>query len=171
MEEKSEYSQFVKHLYERGFYVERYGIGLMSYEVLCDFNKIIVIPAPLNDEEVIYVFTGTEQKAKILSDSTEYRLYLEDTSGKEFRDDDLIMMSIVRVDSNGENIRNLYTRNYTTWKFGIRFGKGLILDSNKYIIFQSQKNIGKFDIDIRNVDLFRKKNKRDMETDNMMWID
>jgi len=167
MEERPEYSQLVKYLYERGFYVERYSIGLMSYEVLCDYNKIIIVPVFANEEETVYVFTGTAQKAKILSEPTEYRLYLEDPSGQEFRDDDLIMMSVVK----DGHPTNLYTRNYPSWRFGVRFEKGIRLDSEKYLIFQTQKEIGNFDIDIINVDLFRRKNKVERREDRMMWID
>lgn len=165
------YSDFVKLMHENGFYVERYSIGLMSYEVICDYNKIVVVPAPLNGENTIYVFTGTEQKAKTLSESTEYRLYLEDISGKEFRDDDLIMMSVVRIDSDGENIRNLYTRSYAQWRFGQKFEKGIRLDSEKYLMFQAQKEIKNFDIDITNIDLFRRKNRVEIREDRMTWID
>lgn len=162
-----EYSEFVKTMFQNGFYVEKYSIGLMSYEVVCDNNKIVIVPAPFNDEDAVYVFTGTMQKDKILSGPTEYRLYLEDTSGKEFRDDDLIMMSLIKND----NLANLYTRNYPSWRFGVTFEKGIRLDPEKYIVFQAQKEIGSFDIDITNVDLFRRKNKVEKKEDRMMWID
>ena len=162
-----EYSDFVKMMYENGFYVEKITIGLMSYEVVCDYNKIVIVPAPFNGEETTYVFTGTLQKAKMLSEPTEYRLYLEDILGKEFREDDLIMMSIVK----DGHPTNLYTRNYPLWRFGIKFEKGIILDSKKYIMFQTQKEIGSFDIDIISVDLFKRGHKTEKREDRMMWID
>ena len=161
------YSDFVKMMYENGFYVDKITIGLMSYEVICDFNKIVIVPAPFNDEETTYVFTGTLQKAKMLSEPTEYRLYLEDTSGKEFRDSDLIMISVVK----DGHATNLYTRNYPSWRFGTRLEKGIRLDSEKYLMFQTQKEIGSFDIDIINVDLFRRGHKIEKRDDRMMWLD
>lgn len=161
------YSDFVKMMYENGFYVEKTTIGLTSYEVICDYNKIVIVPAPFNDEEIIYVFTGILQKAKMLSEPTEYRLYLEDTSGKEFRDSDLIMVSVVK----DGHATNLYTRNYPSWRFGTRLEKGIRLDSEKYLMFQTQKEIGSFDIDIINVDLFRRGHKIEKRDDRMMWLE
>jgi len=164
-----EYSELVKYLYEKGFYVEKYNINLASYEILCDYNKIIVVPISTNEEETIYIFTGTAQKDRILSSPTEFRLTLFDKNGKEFRDDDLVMLSVVRIES--ENIRNLYTRSYAQWRFGQTFEKGIQLDPEKYLMFQAQKEIGRFDIDIRNIDLFKRKNKIEMGEDRMVWID
>lgn len=161
------YSDFVKMMYENGFYVEKITIGLTSYEVICDYNKIVIVPAPFKDEEITYVFTGTLQKAKMLSEPTEYRLYLEDTLGKEFRDNDLIMMSVVK----DGHATNLYTRNYPSWRFGTRFEKGIRLDTEKYLMFQTQKEIGNFDVDIINVDKFRRKYMIGKREDRMMWLD
>lgn len=165
------YGDFVKYLYEKGFHVERYHIYLMSYEVICDYNKIVIVPTSEPGEETIYIFTGTLQKIKTLGEPTEFRLSLFDISNNEFKDDDNIMLSVVKIDEKGENIHNLYTRRYAEWKFGVKFEKGIKLDSEKYLIFQGQKEIGKFDIYVRNIDLFRHKNKVDILDNRMMWLD
>lgn len=168
---QSSYGDFVKYLYEKGFHVYKYSIDLTSNEVICDCNKIAILPISEQDEKTIYVFTGTSQKIKTLSEPTEFKLSLFDINNSEFKDDDNIMLSIIITDKTGENVKNLYTRNYATWKFGVIFDKGILLDSNRYILFQAQKNIGRFDIDIRNIDLFKHKNKANIKNDKMTWID
>ena len=72
--------------------------------------------------------------------------------GIEFKDNDNIMMSLVR---SGDTI-DLFTRSYTSWKYGISFERGVRIEHDKYLVFQAQKDIGKFDIEICNVDLFRR---------------
>lgn len=165
-ENQPEYSQFVRLMYQKGFYVYQYNIDLTSYEVYFFDNKICIIPIAPVDEDIRYVFTGTSQKTKILSKPTEFSLYLEDDHGKEFEDHDHIMLSIVK----DSNIENLFTRNYSSWRFGLTFNKGIHLDSDRYLILQSHKNIGLFDIDIKNIDLFKKK-IIDNRSDKMMWLD
>lgn len=164
-----EYSQFVKIMYEKGYYVERYTIDLTSHEIYFADNRIFIVPESQSDEDTEYVFTGTLQKAKTLSDPTEFRLYLEDTEGKEFEDSDNIMLSTVKINEEGETINNLYTRNYSSWKFGIILDKGIYLDSKKYLMFQPHRKIGTFKIEINNIDLFRKKVTNN-ETDRMEWL-
>lgn len=169
--EAQPYSEFVRYLYERGFYVERYNINLTSYEVYYIDNKILIIPIIPPGEDAIYVFTGISQKTKIMGEPTEFRLYLEDSEKKEFRDDDNIMMSIVRTDGTRHDTHNLYTRNYAAWKFGLKFDRGIELNSEKYLMFQMQKEIGRFDIDIIGIDLFRKKYRIEIKDDRMTWLD
>lgn len=169
--ESQPYSEFVKYLYERGFYIERYNINLMSYEVYFIDNKILIIPIIPPGEDVIYVFTGISQKSKMSNSPTEFRLYLEDIDKREFRDDDNIMLSTVRIGGTRENIHNLYTRSYAQWKFGQKFEKGIEINSEKYIMFQTQKEIGRFDIDVIGIDTFRRKDKIEVKNDRMIWLD
>lgn len=160
----NDYSEFVGLMYKKGFYVTNYNINKDSKEISYNDNKIVI--KPINEEELVYVFTGISQKENILSEPTEFKLLLENKDGNEFKDDDLIMISTVK-----ENQKNydLYTRPYATWKFGIKFEKGIYLDKEKYLIIQAQKEIGKFDIKIKNVDLFKYKDKKNIK--DMMWID
>ena len=160
------YDEYVKMMYQKGYYVSPYYINLMSEEVYCIDNKILIVPAYIEGEDKVYVFTGTSQKVATLSEPTGFVLYLEDIEGCEFRDNDNIMLSMVRPN----DVVNLYTRNYAAWKFGLTFDKGIHLDPDKYLMFQAQKEIGIFDIDVRNVDLFRHKKKAEREY-RMMWLD
>ena len=160
------YGEYVKIMYQKGYYVSPYYINIMSDEIYYVDNKILIIPVNTEEEDNVYVFTGASQKITTLSEPTEFVLYLEDAEGSEFRDGDNIMLSLIRPN----DVINLYTRNYAAWKFGLTFDKGIHLDPDKYLMFQAQKDIGKFDIDIHNVDLFRhKKIKRNC--DRMMWLD
>ena len=161
------YDEYVKMMYQKGYYVSPYYINLMSDEVYCVDNKILIVPVYVEGEDKVYVFTGISQKATILSEPTEFKLYLEDIDGLEFKDSDYIMLSLVTAN----DVMNLYTRNYATWKFGITFDKGIHLDPDKYLIFQAQKEIGTFDIDIVNVDLFKYKRKLERKDDRMMWLE
>lgn len=162
------YGEYIKLMYQKGYYVSPYYIDIMSDEVYCIENKIFIVPTYIEKEEdKIYVFTGISQKEMTISNPTEFILYLEDIEGREFRDEDNIMMSLVR----GNDIKNLYTRNYATWKFGVEFDKGIHLDHDRCLIFQTQKEIGKFNIDIRNIDLFRYYKKIENKIDRMMWLE
>lgn len=161
------YDEYVKMMYQKGYYVSPYYINLMSDEVYCIENRILIVPAYVEGEDKVYVFTGTSQKVTILSEPTEFKLYLEDIEGHEFRDGDNIMLSLVMPN----DVVNLYTRNYATWKFGIIFDRGVHLDPDKYLMFQAQKEIGTFDIDIINVDLFKHKRKIERKDDRMMWLE
>jgi hypothetical protein len=161
------YNEYVKMMYQKGYYVGPYYINLMSDEVYCIENRILIVPAYVEGEDKVYVFTGMSQKATTLSEPTEFKLYLEDTDGHEFRDGDNVMLSLVRPN----DVVNLYTRNYATWKFGVMFDKGVHLDPDKYLMFRAQKEIGTFDIDIINVDLFRHKKKVERKYDRMMWLE
>ena len=161
------YDEYVKMMYQKGYYVERYHIYLMSDEVYYIDHRILIVPAYVEGEDKVYVFTGKSQKVITLSDPTEFTLYLEDINGLEFKDSDNVMLSVVKPN----DIVNLYTRNYAAWKFGLTFDRGVNLDPDKYLMFQTQKEIGTFDIDIRNVDLFRNNRKVEREHDRMMWID
>ena len=161
------YDEYVKMMYKKGYYVSPYCINLMSDEVYCIDNKILIIPTYVEGEDKVYVFTGTSQKLTTLSEPTEFVLYLEDINGLEFRDSDNIMLSMVKPN----DVVNLYTRNYATWKFGLTFDNGIHLDPDKYLMFQVQKEICKFDIDIYNVDLFRHKTKVEREYDRMLWLE
>jgi hypothetical protein len=142
------YNEYVKMMYQKGYYVGPYYINLMSDEVYCIENRILIVPAYVEGEDKVYVFTGMSQKATTLSEPTEFKLYLEDTDGHEFRDGDNVMLSLVRPN----DVVNLYTRNYATWKFGVMFDKGVHLD-------------------IINVDLFRHKKKVERKYDRMMWLE
>ncbi len=161
------YEQYVKMMYQKGYYVSPYYISLMSDEVYYVDNRILIVPANVDGEDKVYVFTGTSQKSTINSEPTEFMLYIEDINGLEFKDGDNIMLSLVKP--NG--VVNLFTRNYATWKFGITFDKGISLDPDKYLMFQAQKEIGVFDIDIIDVDLFRRKKKVERKNDRMMWLE
>lgn len=161
------YSEYVKVMYQKGYYVSPYYINLVSDEVYCIGNKIIIVPLNIEGEDKVYVFTGISQKATTLSEPTEFKLYLEDVDGLEFKDNDNIMLSLVRPN----DVVNLYTRNYATWKFGLTFDKGIHLDPDKYLIFQAQKEIHKFDINIYNVDLFEYKRNVKSKDDRMMWLE
>lgn len=161
------YDEYIKLMYQKGFYIYDHNIDLMSHEIYSIDNKIFILPIALNGENVTYVFTGTSQKIATCGEPTEFRLYLEDAQGKEFKDDDNIMMSLVRP----KDCKNLYTRNYATWKYGVSFETGIHLEQDKYLMFQTQKEIGKFDIEINNVDLFKRKNKTERKNERMMWLD
>jgi hypothetical protein len=161
------YGEYVKMMYQKGFYVRPYYINLMSDEVYCIGNKIFIIPFNIEGEDKVYVFTGTSQKATILSGSTKFRLYLEDIDSLEFKDNDNIMLSMIKPN----NIVDLYTRNYATWKFGLSFDKGIQLDPDKCLMFQTQKEIQKFEVDIQNIDLFEHKINTEIKDDRMMWLE
>ncbi len=161
------YDEYVKMMYQKGYYVTPYYISLMSDEVYFIDNKIFIVPVYVEGEDKVYVFTGISQKMKTLSEPTEFKLYIEDIDGLEFKDNDNIMLSLVK----STDIVNLYTRNYATWKFGVMFDNGIHLDPDKYLIFQVQKKIGTFDIDIINVDLFKHKRKIERKYDRMMWLE
>jgi hypothetical protein len=163
------YLEYVKMMYQKGYYVSPYYINLMSDEVYYIENRILIVPTNIEGEDKVYVFTGISQKMTTMSEPTEFKLYLEDTHGHEFRDDDNIMLSLISLIR--PNIVNLYTRNYATWKFGVMFDKGVYLDPDKYLMFQAQKEIGIFDIDIVNIDLFKHKIKVERKYDRMMWLD
>lgn len=164
------YSEFVKTLYERGYYVERYTIDLMNDEVSNIDNKIFIIPTIQRaGEDIIYVFTGTLQKIRTIGEATLFTLFLVDDKGQEYKDDDKIMLSIGRQ-STGK-ISSLYTRNYAEWKFGTTFEKGISIDGDKFLIFQTQKSIGRFNINIYNVDLFKHKNTKEPLGDGMKWVE
>lgn len=164
-----DYGDFVKLMYQQGFYIISYSINLTSEEVSCIDNKIIISPRISNDEKRIYVFTGIMQKQRMIGEPTRFTIsYLEDSEGNEFRDNDNIMISILRTNSTPSD---LYTRSYSQWKFGVIFDNGIHLDEDKYLLFQTLKNIRKFDIDITNVDLFTFKLKKEREIENMMWLD
>lgn len=161
------YDEYVKMMYQKGYYVSPYYINLMNDEVYCVENKILIIPTYMEGEDKVYVFTGMSQKVTMLSGPTEFKLYLEDINGLEFKDSDNIMLSLIK----SNDVVNLYTRNYATWKFGITFDKGIHLDPDKYLMFQAQKEIGIFDIDIVNIDLFKYKRKVERKDDRMTWLD
>ena len=163
-----EYCDFVRLMYQHGFYVTSYNIDLMSEEVSCVGNKIIISPIISNDEKFTYVFTGKVQKQKILGEPTKFKLYLEDVIGNEFKDKDNIMVSIVKTNSTPSD---LYTRPYGQWKFGVTFDNGIYLDEDNYLIFQTIKEIGKFDMEINDIDLFIYKPRKDIRIENMMWLD
>jgi hypothetical protein len=161
------YDEYVKMMYQKGYYVSPYYINLTSDEVYCIGNKILIVPSNIEGEDKVYVFTGISQKTTTLSEPTEFKLYLEDIDGLEFKDSDNIMLSLVRPN----DIVNLYTRNYATWKFGVMFDNGVHLGPDKYLMFQTQKDICKFDIDIYNVDLFEHKINVVRKDDMMMWLE
>lgn len=162
------YDEYVRLMYLKGYYVSPYNINIKSREVHYLENKIFIVPIALDGENVVYVFTGKIQKIRMLSEATEFRLiYVEDKEGNEFKDNDNIMLSLVKP--NG--IVNLYTRNYATWKFGVKFDNGIHLEQDKYLIFQAQKDIGKFEIEIDNIDLFKYKNKTEKKHERMLWLD
>ena len=124
---------------------------------------------PVKNDKYVYVFTGSLQKRIIPSNITEFRLSLEDETG-EFKDSDNIMLSSVSKFSDSPI--DLFTRSYAQWKFGVQFDKGIHLDSDKFLIFRTQKEITKFDIEINNIDLFTYKHKTRREDSNeMIWID
>lgn len=166
---EAEYSEYVGMMYEMGYYVQQYDIYTISDEVSCSGNKILISPMIYDDDKFVYIFTGTIQKRIIPSDITEFRLYLEDDKG-EFKDNDNIMLSVMKFN---ESPIDLFTRSYAQWKFGVQFDKGIHMDSDRHLIFQAQKEIAKFDIEINNIDLFVNKHKRRREDyDNeMKWID
>lgn len=165
----TEYGQYVGMMYEKGYFVKDYSITITSDEVSCLGNKIIIRPVISDDDRFVYIFTGTVQKKIIPSEITEFRLYLEDERG-EFKDNDKIMLS---VSSLNNNLVDLYTRSYAQWKFGVQFDKGIHMESDRFLVFQAQKEIVKFGIDIDNIDLFvykHKKKREDFNTD-MTWVD
>ncbi len=161
------YDEYIKLMYQKGFYIYDHNIDIMSHEIYSIENRIFILPVALNGEDVTYVFTGRNQKISMLSEPTEFRLYLEDDRGCEFEDSDNIMMSIIIQ----KGCKNLYTRNYATWKYGVSFETGVHLEQDKYLMFQTQKDIGKFDIEINNVDLFKRKNRPERKNERMMWIE
>lgn len=156
-------------MYERGFYVQSYNINTMSDEVSCIENKILIHPIILEEDIYVYVFTGDIQKRIIPSEITEFKLYLEDEKG-EFKDNDNIMLSVCKLNDTPVD---LYTRSYAQWKFGVSFDKGINMDSERFLMFQTQKEILKFDIDISNIDLFvyRQRRKRESFNSEMTWLD
>ena len=164
-----EYSKYTGIMYERGFYVQSYNINTMSDEVSCIENKILIRPIILDEDIYVYVFTGAIQKRIIPSEITEFRLYLEDEKG-EFKDIDNIMLSICKLNDSPVD---LYTRSYAQWKFGVSFEKGINIDSERFLIFQTQKEILKFDVDISNIDLFvyKQRRKRESFSSEMTWLD
>src|SRR3972149_3203537 len=166
---EAKYSDYVGMMYEKGYYVQSYDISLMSEEVSCFNNKIFIKPMISDNDKYVYVFTGSLQKRIIPSHITEFRLSLEDETG-EFKDSDNIMLSSVSKFSDSPI--DLFTRSYAQWKFGVQFDKGIHLDSDKFLIFRTQKEITKFDIEINNIDLFTYKHKTRREDSNeMIWID
>lgn len=166
---EAEYSKYVGIMYERGYYVTSYSINIMSEEVSCLKNKILINPIISDNDRYVYVFTGNTQKRIIPSEITEFILYLEDENG-EFKDNDNIMLSVCKLN---DTPIDLFTRSYAQWKFGVQFDKGIHVDSDRFLIFQTQKEITKFHIDIDNIDLFVYKHKRRREDFNneMTWVD
>jgi len=166
---EAEYSKYVGMMYERGYYVTNYSINIMSEEVSCSKNKILINPIVKDNDRYVYIFTGSTQKRIIPSEITEFKLYLEDNNG-EFKDNDNIMLSVSKF--NGTPV-DLFTRSYAQWKFGVQFDRGIHMDSDKFLIFQAQKEITNFHVDIDNIDLFIYKHKRRREEFNneMTWID
>ncbi len=166
---ESEYSRYVGIMYDRGYYVSNYSIDITSDEVSCFGNKIFITPAISENDKFVYVFTGGFQKRIIPSYVTEFRLYLEDEKG-EFKDHDNIMLSVSRTN---DTPIDLYTRSYAQWKFGVQLDKGIHIDPERFLIFQTQKEITKFDINIDNIDLFvnRYKDRKEYFTKEMTWID
>lgn len=161
------YDEYVKIMYQKGYYVSPYHINLLSDEIYCIENRILIVPDYIEGEDKVYIFTGRSQKMSMLSEPTEFKLYLKDVHDHEFMDTDNIMLSLIRP----KDVINLYTRNYATWKFGVMFDNGIHLDSDKYLMFQAQKEIGAFDVDITNVDLFKYKRKVERKGDRMMWLE
>jgi hypothetical protein len=160
------YEEYVKQMYQNGFYLYSYSINLMSKEISSYGNRIFISP-DTTEASVTYVFTGVRQKLAINSEPTLFKLYLEEENGAEFKDEDNIMMSIVKP----KGIKNLFTRNYATWKYGISFDMGINIEK-EYVMFQAQKNIEKFDIEIYNIDLFKKKNKKvESRNQKMIWLE
>lgn len=166
---EAEYSKYVGMMYERGYYVTSYSINIMSEEVSCSKNKILINPIIPENDRYVYIFTGSAQKRIIPSEITEFRLYLEDKNG-EFKDNDNIMLSVSKFNDTPVD---LFTRSYAQWKFGVQFDKGIHMDCDKFLIFQAQKEITNFNIDIDNIDLFVYTHKRRREEFNneMTWID
>lgn len=166
---EDEYSKYVGMMYERGYYVISYSISIMSEEVSCLKNKILINPIVPDNGRYVYIFTGNAQKRIIPGEITEFKLYLEDENG-EFKDNDNIMLSVCKLNDTPVD---LYTRSYAQWKFGVQFDKGIHVDSDRFLIFQTQKEIIKFYIDIDNIDLFVYKHKRRKEDFNneMTWVD
>jgi len=166
---EAEYSKYVGMMYDMGYYVTNYSINIMSEEVSCLKNKIFINPIISDSDKYVYVFTGNTQKRIIPSEITEFRLYIEDENG-EFEDNDNIMLSVCKLN---DTPTDLFTRSYAQWKFGVQFDKGIHMDSDRFLIFQTQKEIIRFHIDIDNIDLFVYKHKRRREDLNneMMWVD
>ena len=166
---ETEYGQYVGTMYEKGYYVIDYSITITSDEVSCFGNKIFINPIISGNDRFVYIFTGLVQKKIIPNEITEFKLYLEDEKG-EFKDNDNIMLSASVP--NGTPV-DLYTRSYAQWKFGVQFDKGIYMESERFLIFQAQKEITKFDIEINNIDLFVYKHKRKREVFNrdMIWVD
>lgn len=165
----TEYGKYVGMMYEKGYYVQPYNMCTISEEVSCLRNKIIITPMISDNDKFVYIFTGTTQKRIIPSNVTEFTLYLEDEKG-EFKDNDNIMLS---VSISNDTPIDLFTRSYAQWKFGVQFDKGVYMNSDRRLIFQAQKEIVKFDIEINDIDLFSYKQKRRKEdfSNEMSWID
>ena len=163
------YGRYIGAMYEKGYYVTDYSITIMSDEVSCFGNKILINPIISENDRFVYIFTGVEQKKIIPGEITEFKLYLEDEKG-EFKDNDNIMLSVSTLNNTPVD---LYTRSYAQWKFGIQFDRGIHMESERFLMFQAQKEIVKFDIEVNNIDLFVYKHKRNREDFNrdMMWID
>lgn len=166
---EEEYSRYVGMMYQNGYHVIDHSINSMSDEVFCFGNKILIRPTTSDNDTFVYIFTGNIQKRAIPSETTEFRLYLEDEK-EEFKDNDNIMISVAKY---GDIPVDLFTRSYAQWKFGVSFDKGIHMDSGRTLIFQTQKEITKFDIEINNIDLFVRKHKRRREDFNseMTWLD
>ena len=166
---ETEYGQYVGTMYEKGYYVTDYSITTMSDEISCFGNKIFVNSIISENDKFVYIFTGAMQKRIIPGEITEFKLYLEDEKG-EFRDNDNIMLSVSRLN---DTPIDLYTRSYAQWKFGVQFDKGIYMESERFLMFQAQKEIVKFDVEINNIDLFvyRHKRKREDFNSDMTWVD
>lgn len=168
---EAEYGKYVGMMYERGYYVQKYDICTISEEVSCFGNKILISPivSKDGDDKFVYIFTGAMQKRIILSDMTEFKLYLEDEIG-EFKNNDSLMLSVCNINDVPVD---LFTRTYAQWKFGVSFDKSIHIDSDRFLILQAQKEITKFDIEINNIDLFvyRQRRKREDFNTGMSWID
>lgn len=165
---ETKYGQYVGMMYEKGYYVTDYSITTMSDEVSCFGNKILINPIISGNDRFVYIFTGLSQKKIIPSEITEFKLYLEDEKG-EFRDNDNVMLSVGILN---DSPIDLYTRSYAQLKFGVQFDRGIYMESERFLVFQAQKEIVKFNIEINNIDLFIYKHKRKREDFNndMTWV-
>ena len=132
---EEDYSQYVGMMYNIGFYVRPHDIHVISEEVSCSKNKIYINPIISENDKYVYIFTGNSQKKIIQSGVTEFKLYLEDENG-EFKDNDNIMLSVCKLNDIPVD---LYTISYSQLKFGVIFDRSIHLNSDKFLIFQSQK--------------------------------
>lgn len=154
--DKFAYSEYVALRYEQGYYVFPHNIDITSEEISCIQNRIIIRPMISDNEDMIYVFTGSMQKENHI---TEFILYLEDENGYEFDASDNIKITLINsVDGNNEGT-DILRRHYYFWKLGVQFDRGVTIDKSKSLILETNKQIGKFDIEIRNIDLFKKRTK------------